>query len=446
MPYEVVIGRNQADRERFGKKGTIFLGKHYVKMGEFVSLSNKILMDIARSHVVLVTGKRGSGKSYSLSVIAEEMAHLPEEISKNLSIIMLDTMGVFWTMKYPNTRDEDLLEEWKMKPKGMDINLYIPTGFFEEYKKTGLPADNRFSIKTSELDAGDWSSVFDIKLTDSIGILIEGSLEEAKKKFKDTYEIEDIIKIISKDKKTPQSVKNAAENRFKNAEKWGLFSKHGTEIKDLLKRGEVTVLDLSAYSKASGGRNIKNLAVGIISKKLLAERIVSRKLEELDNISLGEGMFIDTEKELEKPMVWIFIDEAHEFIGKEKYTPTSEALIQLLREGRQPGISLVLATQQPGSLRPDVLTQSDIVIGHRITAKVDIDALNSMMQSYLLEDIQSYMNNLPRLKGAAIILDDNSERIFPTGIRPKMSWHGGEAPSAIKQAKQEIEKILSIKF
>ncbi|MBM3229996.1 hypothetical protein FJZ26_06195, partial [Candidatus Parvarchaeota archaeon] len=40
--------------------------------------------------------------SYSMGVMAEEMANLPEDVSANLSIIMLDTMGVYWTMKYPN--------------------------------------------------------------------------------------------------------------------------------------------------------------------------------------------------------------------------------------------------------------------------------------------------------------------------------------------------------
>jgi len=110
--------------------------------------------------------------------------------------------------------------------------------------------------------------------------------------------------------------------------------------------------------------------------------------------------------------------------------------VQLLREGRQPGVSLVLVTQQPGEIHKDVLTQSDIVLSHRLTAKSDIDALNSMMQSYLLSDLQSYINNLPRLKGSAIILDDNSERIYPMRIHPKRSWHGGEAPSAIKVKKE----------
>ena len=50
-------------------------------------------------------------------------------------------------------------------------------------------------------------------------------------------------------------------------------------------------------------------------------------------------------------------------------------LTQLLREGRQPGISLVLATQQPGQIHKDVMTQSDIVISHRVTSATDLEAL-----------------------------------------------------------------------
>jgi len=66
----------------------------------------------------------------------------------------------------------------------------------------------------------------------------------------------------------------------------------------------------------------------------------------------------------------------------------------------------------------------------------DIDALNYIMQSYLLQGIAGYMNDLPSQKGSAIILDDNSERIFPVRIKPRFTWHGGEAPSAVGEKKE----------
>ena len=162
--YDITIGRNQEDQKKFGTEGTIFIGKHYVKMGHTASLSNKIYMDVAKSHVVFVVGKRGSGKSYTLGVIAESIMDLTLEIRKNLSIIMLDTMGIYWTMKYANKQDKDLLEEWDLEAKPLNVNIFTPSGYFKKYKEEEIPTDFPFSIKTSELSAYEWSETFEIEI------------------------------------------------------------------------------------------------------------------------------------------------------------------------------------------------------------------------------------------------------------------------------------------
>ncbi len=425
MVYDIIIGRDEADRKRYGKEGVIFLGKSYVKMGQTTSLSNNVYLDVNRAHTIMLCGKRGSGKSYSLGVIAEEMVSLPKEIKDKLSVLILDTMGIFWTMKYPNIKDEDLLESWGLKPKRLkDIQVFIPEGYFSEYKEKGMLVDKSFSIKPSELKGDDWCNVFSISLNEPLGILIERVIESFKKK---SYTIQEVIERIKQDEKSNQEVKNAAENRFLAAEKWGLFSDKGTAIKDIISTGKVSILDVSCYTGVYGMWGIRSLVIGLIARKLFNERMIVRKKEEMDKI---KGEFLE-EKKSEMPIVWILIDEAHEFIGKER-TAATDSLIQVIREGRQPGISLILATQQPGEMHKDVITQSDIIISHRITARVDIEALNNMMQTYLVGDIQKYLNNLPDLKGGAVILDDNSERMYPVQIRPKYTWHGGETPTILK--------------
>lgn len=148
-------------------------------------------------------------------------------------------------------------------------------------------------------------------------------------------------------------------------------------------------------------------------------------------------MVLILKKKKEMPLIWLFIDEAHEFLPMNETTPASKALIQLLREGRQPGISMVLATQQPGVIHRDVMTQSDIVLSHRLTNAKDIQALNEIMQSYMLDSISKAMNNLPALKGSAILLDDNSERLYSIRMRPRFTWHGGDAPTAVKTEKKD---------
>ena len=62
MVYNIILGRNEADRQKFGTLGTIFLGKQYIQMGQVTALSNPIYLDVTRSHVVFVCGKRGRRK------------------------------------------------------------------------------------------------------------------------------------------------------------------------------------------------------------------------------------------------------------------------------------------------------------------------------------------------------------------------------------------------
>src|SRR5210317_307950 len=106
MGRDIIIGRNKEDLKKFGTKGTIFVGKQYVTMGQTTSLSNDIYLDVAGAHVTFICGKRGGGKSYTMGAIAEGFHLLEEAIKQNLSIILLDTMGIYWTMKYPNHHEK----------------------------------------------------------------------------------------------------------------------------------------------------------------------------------------------------------------------------------------------------------------------------------------------------------------------------------------------------
>jgi hypothetical protein len=431
MPYDIIIGRDKADREKFGERGLIYLGKGFVKMGEYISLSNKIWMDVARSHIVLVAGKRGSGKSYSLGVIAEELSNLPPETSANIASLIFDTMGIFWTMKYKNEKDAELLRQWDLKAQTLPVKVVIPYGKKEDYARKEIPFDATFALKVSELDAEDWVTIFNLDITGLPGVLIERVITSLKEKT-DKYNLADLQNEIKKDAESSEDIKEIVNSLFGAAESWGVFSKtaEGTEISDLINAGTTTILDTSVYSSI-GAYNIRALVISLITRKIFKTRMDARKKEEIESIQHGQEYLSYSQKRKE-PLVWLFIDEAHEFLPQNEKTPATDALKQVLREGRQPGISLVLATQQPGQIHKDVMTQSDIIISHRVTSKPDVDALSEIMQTYLLESIRKTMNELPSLKGSAIILDDNSERLYSMRVRPRLTWHGGESPTAVK--------------
>ncbi|PIN69472.1 hypothetical protein COV93_05320 [Candidatus Woesearchaeota archaeon CG11_big_fil_rev_8_21_14_0_20_43_8] len=442
MVVDITVGRTDSDKKKFGLDGCVLLGKQFVKMGQLTSLSNKIYMDIARAHVLFICGKRGGGKSYTMGVIAEGLSDLPEDVQQNLSIIMLDTMGVYWTMKYPNKKDEILLNEWGFRPKGLDVKIFTPKQYYLKYKEKGIPTDYPFSVKPSELDSADWCMTFEISPNDPMGVLLERTIYRLKQTMGE-YDMDQMIQAVQEDTRSEKSVRDAVENRLLGTKAWGVFDKNGTPLKDLAKGGQVTVLDVSCYATAPGGWKIKALIVGLVAQKLFIERMVARKNEEYEAIHHVTHYFGDSNagSKQEMPLVWLVIDEAHEFLPKDGKNPATDPLVTIMREGRQPGISLILATQQPGKIHSDVMTQSDIVLSHRITAKIDTDALGTLMQSYMREGLTIALDNLPRVHGAAVIFDDTNERMYPMRVRPRFTWHGGESPMAIKAKKEKDDFI-----
>ena len=581
MPYDIIVGRSESDKKAFGDKGLIKVGKGYVHMGQYTSLSNPIWLDVARSHVILVAGKRGcltedtfvftdkgykkindfdkkldkvlsfnkdnkkfewenadlleysikneelfeielidgrkikltkehpllssdvkgnnlswlkaielkkgnfllsvdkkdinklipikinsikkisgikkvydlsvdknhsfiangiishnSGKSYTLGVIAEEISSLPEEVRQNIAPLIFDTMGIYWTMKYANEKEKHLLSEWDLKPQELPVKVFAPFGYFEDYQNRGIPVDEPFALKVSEMNAEDWILMFGLEMINPVSVLIQRVLFKLKQE-RENFDLLDVIDVLAQDKNSSVENKNAAIGLFEGAMTWGLFAmgkQKGTQIKDLLTAGTTSVLDLSAYNSV-GAFNVRALIIGLVSRKLFNERMSARKAEEVEAVRHGVD-YLSYQGKRKTPLVWILIDEAHEFLPRTGKTSATDALVQLLREGRQPGVSLVLATQQPGEIHKDVMTQSDVVISHRLTAAPDMEALNKIMQSYLLEGIKQSIDDLPNLKGSAIILDDNSERLYPMRVKPRFTWHGGEAPTAIKVEKR----------
>jgi hypothetical protein len=49
MPYDIVIGREESERQKFGDRGTIFIGKHYVKMGQTTSSQTRFTLMLQRA-------------------------------------------------------------------------------------------------------------------------------------------------------------------------------------------------------------------------------------------------------------------------------------------------------------------------------------------------------------------------------------------------------------
>jgi hypothetical protein len=53
-----------------------------------------------------------------------------------MSFIVVDPVGIYWSMKYPNEQQKNLLKEWQLEPKGLtNLKVLVPIGQLESYKK-----------------------------------------------------------------------------------------------------------------------------------------------------------------------------------------------------------------------------------------------------------------------------------------------------------------------
>lgn len=167
--------------------------------------------------------------------------------------------------------------------------------------------------------------------------------------------------------------------------------------------------------------------VGIIARDTYNRCLKERRSYE--RMAMG-----DENIEQKMPMAWMFIDEAHLFVPSQGETLASDVLInEWVRQGRQPGLSIIFATQRPAALNPDIISQSDIVICHRLTARDDIEALEAIRPTYMKENIGESIKKMGLERGIAFVVDDTSESTHLVKVRPRYSWLGGNEPSALNE-------------
>lgn len=414
----MVLGRTSGETRRLGEKLTINVGRRFKLAQEGVRFSGDVLLDVNSPHMVLVCGKRGYGKSFTLGVIAEGLASIPEETKKNLSLVIIDTMGIFWTLQIEN-EDDLYLKKWGLTPRSFDIEVYFPEGLKERYAPYSRYFHEGFKMYPSELTLEDWMFLFDLGEIQAQTGLLSSILEEAYERHGKFYSIRDLLGIVIESEEK-QNVKNALARKLEGALNWGFFSDKGKTIEDIIKPGKIVVLDFSGAGELPW--NVRITLTAILAKKMYSKRAFARSKEEIRKIERGEMELMGI------PLIWLFLDEAHIFVPTEHGTAATEPLLEWVRQGRRPGLSLVLATQQPGALDPRVLSQCDLLIIHRLTAGIDSQAIGTRISEiHGSRSVVHYMKRIPKEPGYAVVMDDQTEEIIPILIRPRQSWHAGES-------------------
>jgi hypothetical protein len=378
-------------RREDGRDGRLYLGRYMALDG---STGAGVFLDVLKPHAVVICGKRGYGKSHTMGVLAEEFARLPSRLRDNFSVIVIDTMGIFSGMAGPSA--DSSLAGWDLVPAGMDINLFALEPFLSEAPVETQP----FHIPTASLSPYDYCELLGIDPLGGHGAALIGAITRLG-----LFSIESLASEIA-GSDAPQEIRSSLCGLLSMVSSWKLFSESAS-YESLLAPGSINVIDLSGYGHDSA---VRSCAVASLGRSLYDIRVRARRKED------GKR---------ESPLVWLMIDEAHMFTGGS----AGRVLVnEWLRQGRQPGLSLVLATQRPSALGYDVLSQADVLIAHRLTLRDDIEALEKARPIYVKEPVKEAMARLGTAKGAAIVLDDATESYHIVRVRPRVSAHGGGEP------------------
>jgi hypothetical protein len=441
----VFIGRKTSVFQKYGSEAGLYIGN----IAEPSFEGKKVLLDGLNPHVVFVCGSRGSGKSYLLGVLAEELALK----NPNVGLVVIDPVGVFWGMRHPNKEEKELesLAKVGLLPSGLNnLKVFIPQGMKDKVPKSTF--DAAFSVPPSLLTTEDWCLTFGIDRFSPSGLLLEKVMYKVKHGFKskegkyskakENYSLEDLISCLHFDSEInsqelgykADSIR-ALASRFDAAKAWGVFDERGTPLIEISKENQLTVIDTSFLDD-----NVSALIIGILARRILSARKLSTRREAASKFKEDS---VESLMELGIPPTWLFIDEAHTLIpsGNVK-TPASNSLIEYVKQGRQPGCSLVFATQQPSAIDTHVLSQLDIIVSHKLVFDDDIKAVYKRTPTIIPKQYKAgnFIKTLP--VGVAIVGDRREEtsRAFVMRIRPRMSQHEGREAVTSERSSQTFDK------
>lgn len=308
-----------------------------------------------------VFGGSGSGKSFGLRVVLEELMEM------GVPAIVMDP---HYEMDFSNN-SEISDKNYSDKFKCLEIGLHTGIKFQELQKRDLKNLLNAASPLTDSM-----KNVIDVMLAkgssyesfkNKLDMLLEGQEIGSRDKIiaeiaaePDTSKknrLEEVLDVYERYDKTCNSMSvRGVLWRLINLQNEGIFSHNIDELLDLLKRRKLVVLQGSTRM------------INVFSTYLLAKLYYLRK-------EYRDELYRNNAKVDYFPPFVIITDEAHNFAPKGFDTPSKSILREISQEGRKYGVFLILATQRPTLLDETITAQLNTKLIFRTVRASDIDTI-----------------------------------------------------------------------
>ena len=367
------------------EEGSAFIGDLIHRPPEQTEIHLPI--DAFASTHLSVLASTGSGKSYTASVLIEEMM----QPDSRAAVLIMDPHGEYGSLK-----------EMEGDERFEGDDGYTP--------EVQIKRPDSIQIRISELSLGDLFSIIDDPSDPQEQVLAE-AWNQLQADSDDYISINDLQNKVEEvgDEKDLESSARALDWRIDKALDRDLFdhSNH-LSLSELLEPGQCTVLQLDTMDQRD-----QQMMVSVLFRKINQERVAHEK---------------GRESELEFP-VFGLLEEGHRFAPADGDARSLPVLSTILSEGRKFGVGIGIISQRPSKIDDDVLSQCKTQIIMQIQNPLDQDAVKKGV-----EDVgEDLLDELPGLTpGQAIIAGDSVNTPFLSRIRNRYTEHDAESLEATK--------------
>jgi DNA helicase HerA-like ATPase len=342
---------NKEERKMIYDRGILSVG--FAVDGSLVSLPINALL---QRHLSII-GMTGSGKSFLLGLLCEELA------LHKAAILIIDPHNEYIPMA-------------QSMPKEVSRMLYsLGTA-------VGL---NTYTLDIKKISAYDFQHFTGMR--EGSTSILENVIRTIRKKNPE-YTIDDILEALNSMKDRSASEAMAAiwaRNYIQNLANTGFIGTSEPPIKEMLSANQISIIAMSGVKD-----RIQQFVVTSILQRIFAAR-----------------------KKNEIPPLVLVVEEAHRFAPSIDTVSSSSIMRTLAAEGRKFGICLVVVSQRPNRLDSTVLSQCVTSIVMKIKNPVDLARIRESSENVTEEVI----HELPRFeRGEALIMGE----AFPISLRFKV--------------------------
>lgn len=345
----------------------------------------KVCLDLNRlitKHVAFLA-KSGSGKSYSVSVLLEEI------LEKNIPIVVIDPHGEYGGLRYPNNGKYNF-ERFKVKPKGYRTRVQE---FSPDVEKN--PESKILRLSSRNLTGSELMHLLPAKLSGAQTGILYSAIKEMGK----VVNFDDLLVNLQLEENNAKWGLISVLEYLKNL---NLFSEVYTGMNEIVQAGKCSIINL---------KGIPQEIQEIVVYRLVNDLFNARKLGDI-------------------PPFFLVLEEAHNFISERSFgeSKSNNILRQVAAEGRKFGVGLCIISQRSARVDKTVLSQTGTQIILKLTNPNDLRAVSSSVEGITYET-EKEIRNLH--VGNALVIGVVDMPLF-VEVRPRRTRHGGEAVDIVK--------------